>query len=92
MAQKHLLLTLDNVVNFFFQGLATNGWAVSNVSQYLDPDGRTCLLFRHDYNEKRSRIIGASLKEVIEHLLHYHTTSKFFSNGVEIKILEHAPG
>lgn len=35
--------------------------------------------------------LEAALKEVIKDLLHYHTTSKFFSNGVEIKILEHAP-
>ncbi|MEO9295019.1 MAG: hypothetical protein ABI347_05410 [Nitrososphaera sp.] len=91
-AQKGIPLTFENIVKISFEEVAVRGGVIRSVSKYLDKqDGKTCLFFRHDFNIKWSRILSAAFSYHIEHLLHYHTTSKIFSNSVELKILEQNP-
>jgi hypothetical protein len=87
--QKQLPSTLDSVVKYIFEEVCVYGGAIRNISKYTDEqDGRTCLFFRHDYNEKWSRILAAVFSDLLTNTLHCTTMSRIFPNSAEIKILE----
>jgi uncharacterized protein (DUF4415 family) len=89
ITQQQRPLTFDTLVSFLFEGIAKNAGNISHVSRYVDQkDGKTCLFFRHDYDLKWSRILGAIYTQSIEHFLHYTTSCEYFTNGLEIRILD----
>jgi hypothetical protein len=90
--QTGMANTIDNLVKFTFEGLCVNGGSITSVKKYVDEEGgKMCLYFTHDYGLKWSRILSAAFAHHIQSVLHCHTTTKLFSEGFEIKILEKNP-
>ncbi len=88
---KGIPITFENFCKFYFEELAVYAGAIKSVSRLIDVDGKTYLYFIHNYDWKWSRILSAVFSSHIEDLLHYHTISKPFQNGMTIKILEKDP-
>jgi uncharacterized protein (DUF4415 family) len=92
LVQKGLAPTLDRLVAYIFGEVCVYGGAIRNVSKYTDEeDGRICIFYRHDYDEKWSRIIAAVFSDLFEKTLHCTTATRIFPNSMEIKILEKRP-
>ena len=87
--QKAVPLSLENVARFVFGELCVSGGSINSYSMYIDErDGKTCLFFRHDYDEKWSRILAEAFPDLLKRLFHYNMQTKVFPNSVEVKILD----
>ena len=89
LEQKAIPLTLEDVAGYVFGELCVNGGSIKNYSLYVDArDGKTCLFFRHDYDEKWSRILAEAFPDFLNRLFQYHMQTRVFPNGLEVKILD----
>ncbi|SRR5690606_32252954 len=88
LLQAKVPLTLPNWLTHFCNGMMLYGGAIEGFSSYRDDEGYLCLVYRHSYGIKWSRILSVVLSEFIENMLKFHTTSTILPSSVVIKILE----
>jgi len=47
-------MTLENLINIFFNDTAINSGAVDTINYYVDTNGNTIIVVKHSYNLKWS--------------------------------------
>jgi hypothetical protein len=88
LLERNVPFTLDNVVKYLIEGVAKYSGSFKKFTLFKDEEGYTCLLFRHNYGDKWSRILGTGMCHLLEYILKCHTNLLLLSNSALIKILE----
>jgi hypothetical protein len=85
---RNILLTVDNLIEYEYKTFGVLGGAFQSVTSYKDPEGHTCIVFKHRYGEKWSRVIARVFGEQLQTLFNCHVDSSISTNAVILKILE----
>ncbi len=81
-------ITLENIIKYFLSNVGSGAGAHSGATQYTDEEGHKCIVLRHVYTLKWSKIICSTLSKQIADLLHCHCECETLPKSVIIKILE----
>lgn len=85
---RKLQLSLENVMNCFFEEIAIGSGAIDTISHYVNDAGHTIIVFQHSYEIKWSKINCIVYKNIFERLLHLHIECEPLPNSIIVKILE----
>jgi|SRR5919112_3553700 hypothetical protein len=88
LIERNVPFTLDNFIRYIIEGVAKNSGSYKKFAHFKDEDGHTCLLFRHNFGDKWSKILGTGMCYLLEHLVKCHTNLRLLPNSALIKILE----
>jgi hypothetical protein len=88
LIERNVPFTLDNFIRYIIEGVAKNSGSYKKFAHFKDEDGHTCLLFRHNFGDKWSKILGTGMCNLLEYLVKCHTNLRLLSNSALIKILE----
>lgn len=71
--QRNIPLTLDNIIEYCYKGIGLSAGTFHDFSYYEDKeDDHLCLLFRHNFGIKWSRVLADGIAYQIESTLGYH--------------------
>jgi hypothetical protein len=88
LTQRNISITLDNWIKYVFAGVCLYGGTFSDFSTHVDEKGHLCLIFRHNYGIKWSRIMSNVFAKHLENILGYHTIATILPSSIVLKILE----
>lgn len=86
--QRNIPVTLENIIKYSFEIFAVGGRVIDSFSHYVDNDGKTNLVFKHDFGLRFSRMAGAATCQVLNELLSLHFTFKPFHNNFVLRVAE----
>jgi uncharacterized protein (DUF4415 family) len=88
--QRNIPLTLDNIIEYCYKGIGLFAGTFHDFSYYKDKeDDHLCLLFRHNFGIKWSRVLAAGIAYQIESTLGYHVIPvSILISSVLLKIVE----
>ncbi|MDE1832744.1 MAG: hypothetical protein KGI02_10330 [Thaumarchaeota archaeon] len=78
--------TLDGLIKHHFEKVALWAGAYRRFRHYVDEEGYTCLVFDHKLGIKWSRILGASICNMIREMANQTSTFKVLSTAVLVKV------
>ena len=68
--QRNIPITLDNIIEYCYKGIGLSAGTFHDFSYYKDKeDDHLCLLFRHNFGIKWSRVLAAGIAYQIESTL-----------------------
>jgi hypothetical protein len=85
---RKLPLTLENVMNCFFEEIAIGSGAIDSITHYVNAEGNTIIVFKHSYEIKWSNTNCIVYKNLFERLLNLHIECEPLPNSIIVKILE----
>lgn len=86
--QRKIPMTLENLINVFFNDIAINSGAVDTINYYVDTNGYTIIIVKHSYNIKWSNTCCYAFEALFRRLLNYHVEYESLQNSIILKILE----
>jgi hypothetical protein len=86
--EKKLALSLDNWLKFIFGGVYLHTGIFQHFTHYTDDQDYLCLVFRHTYGIKWSKVIDNVFGELIKNRFKCDTSSTMLPSSVMLKILE----
>lgn len=88
LIERNVPFTLDNIIKYLIEGVAKNSGSFKKFVRFKDEKGFTCLLFRHNYGDKWSKILGTGMCYLLEYILKCHTHLTLLPNSALIRIIE----
>ena len=88
LIRQNIPITFDNWVKYVFGSMVIYSGAVQAFEYYNDDEGLLCLVFRHKYGMKFSRLIDKAYTHALETLFGYHTICTLLPSSVVLKIRE----
>jgi hypothetical protein len=88
LAERHIPLTLENLIEYEYRPFGVVGGAFLSVQLYVDDDGHRNIMIRHRHGIKWSRILSKAVPAQLEILFGYHTAVELTPYLVRLKILE----
>jgi hypothetical protein len=87
--QRNIPLTLSNLIEYCYKRIAIVSGTFHDFSSYKDNEGHLCMVVRHNYGIKWSRVLAAGLSHQIESAVGYHVISaSVLSSSILLKIVE----
>jgi hypothetical protein len=88
LAERHIPLTLENLIKYQYEGFGVIGGAFLSIQLYSDDEGYRNIMIRHRHGMKWSRIISKAVPVHLETLFGYHTSVEITPYLVKLRILE----
>jgi hypothetical protein len=88
LLQAKLPVTLESVIKHLFEIYGPACGIYSDFSYHTTEEGRTRLIFSHEFNIKWSRILAAAFSDLISELLKLHCKSDLLPNTVVLEVAE----
>jgi hypothetical protein len=86
--EQNISITLQNLIKFCFESIGMHAGFWHSFSHYTDQEGHECLLFRHNYWIKWSKVLSKGILHLLNVQFGFHAETTLFSSRVMIKILE----
>ena len=81
-------INLENTIRYFLQAVAVKSNGYNSVTHYVDENDHDCIILRHSWNIKWSRVACCTLAKHIGNLLHCHYECEPLPKSIIIRILE----
>jgi hypothetical protein len=86
--KKEVPLTPENLLRFIFAGTYLHAGIFQHFTYYTDDEGYLCLIFRHIYGIKWSKLIANIFGEIIKITIKSNVLYTILPSSVMLKILE----
>jgi hypothetical protein len=88
LIEQNIPITMENLIRYCFEFIGINAGLWHSFSFYKDDEGYTCLLFRHNYGIKWSKVLNEGLSNLLDAQFQYHTKPTLLPSSVLLKIIE----
>ena len=78
--------TIEGLINHHFEKVALWAGAYRRFRHYIDEEGYTCLVFEHKFGIKWSRVLGASICNMIKEMSDHVATFKPLPTTVLVRV------
>ena len=86
--EQNIPITLQNVIQYGFESIGIYAGSWHSFSHHKDESGHECMIFRHNYDIKWSRILSKGIAHLLNEQFGYYTEAALFPGSIMIKIFE----